>query len=406
MDHPVVSQGAVARSRRTVWIIAGGRGISFLGDEFAMLALAFRAKDQLGHFGVAAVLLAGTVPMILGAPWAGLLVDRVRTRPILLSALGLQVAICMALAIVNGWVDLVLIAALSAGAVVAGPAWSALVPSIVTDDELPGAMGRIQSFQTLAGILGPILGGLAVAGLGLTWPFLFDALSFAVLALVVIALRLDRRPEGAGTPRARGEAFAGVLLIWRHPLIRAVVVLFGAFIVAVSAINVVEIFFVTEVLHASAAGYGLLGACFGAGALVTSVTAELQTKRLARLEVLLIVGCVAIALGLLGIGLAPTLLVASVGAVLAGAGNGMVNVHGVVLLLRKADPLVQGRVLAAVQGVLGVASIAGLGLGGVLGSAMKPRTVIIGAAIAGLATLLLTMWPMLAPPSDEAIAPA
>jgi predicted MFS family arabinose efflux permease len=84
----------------------------------------------------------------------------------------------------------------------------------------------------------------------------------------------------------------------------------------------------------------------------------------------------------------------------------MVNVHGVVLLLRKADPLVQGRVLAAVQGVLGVASIAGLGLGGVLGSAMKPRTVIIGAAIAGLATLLLTMWPMLAPPSDEAIAPA
>ena len=406
MDHPAVSQGAFARSRRTVWTIAGGRGISFLGDEFAMLALAFRAKDQLGHFGVAAVLLAGTVPMILGAPWAGLLVDRVRTRPILLSALGLQVAICMALAIVNGWVDLVLIAALSAGAVVAGPAWSALVPSIVTDDELPGAMGRIQSFQTLAGILGPILGGLAVAGLGLTWPFLFDALSFAVLALVVIALRLDRRPEGAGTPRARGEAFAGVLLIWRHPLIRSVVVLFGAFIVAVSAINVVEIFFVTEVLHASAAGYGLLGACFGAGALVTSVTAELQTKRLARLEVLLIVGCVAIALGLLGIGLAPTLLVASVGAVLAGAGNGMVNVHGVVLLLRKADPLVQGRVLAAVQGVLGVASIAGLGLGGVLGSAMKPRTVIIGAAIAGLATLLLTMWPMLAPPSDEAIAPA
>ena len=95
-----------------MWTIAGGRGISFLGDEFAMLALAFRAKDQLGHFGVAAVLLAGTVPMILGAPWAGLLVDRVRTRPILLSALGLQVAICIALAIVSGWVDLVLIACL------------------------------------------------------------------------------------------------------------------------------------------------------------------------------------------------------------------------------------------------------------------------------------------------------
>jgi MFS family permease len=401
-----VSTGARARSKRTLWIIAAGRGISFLGDEFAMLALAFRAKDQLGHFGVAAVLLAGTVPMILGAPWAGLLVDRIRTRPILLYALACQVVICLALATVNGWVDLALIAALSAGAVVAGPAWSALVPSIVTDEELPGAMGLIQSFQTLAGILGPILGGLAVAGLGLTWPFTFDALSFAVLFLVVIALRLDRRPEGAGTPRVRGEAFAGVLLIWKHPLIRSVVVLFGAFIVAIGAINVVEIFFVTEVLHASAAGYGLLGACFGAGALATSVTAEFQTKRLARLEVLLILGCVAIALGLLGIGLAPTLLVASVGAVLAGAGNGMVNVHGIVILLRKADPLVQGRVLAAVQGVLGVASILGLGLGGILASAFHPRSVIIGASIASLGTLLVTMWPMIASSSDEEGTPA
>ena len=267
-------------------------------------------------------------------------------------------------------------------------------------------MGLIQSFQTLAGILGPILGGLAVAGLGLRWPFIFDALSFAVLVVVVIALHLDRRPEGAGTPRVRGEAFAGVLLIWKHPLIRAVVVLFGAFIIAIGAINVVEIFFVTEVLHASAAGYGLLGACFGAGALATSVTADLQTKRLARIEVLLIVGCVAIALGLFGIGLAPTLGVTSVGAVLAGAGNGMVNVHGVVILLRKADPLLQGRVLAAVQGVLGVASILGLGLGGILGAAFHPRSVIIGASIASLGTLLVTMWPMLAPSSNDESAPA
>jgi len=395
-----------ARSKRTVWIIATGRGISFLGDEFAMLALAFRAKAQLGHLGVAAVLLAGTVPMILGAPWAGLLVDRVRTRPILLRALAAQVVICSGLAVVNGWVDLLLIAALSTGAVVTGPAWSALVPAIVPDEELPSAMGRIQSLQTVAGILGPVLGGLAVAGLGLRWPFLFDAVSFVVLFLVVIALRLDRSPQGAETPRARGDAFAGVRLIWNHPLIRAVVVLFGTFIIAIGAINVVEIFFVTEVLHASAAGYGLLGACFGVGAFATSVTANLQTTRLARLEVLLIIGCVAIALGLLGIGVAPTLLVASAGAVLAGAGNGMVNVHGVVLLLRKADPAVQGRVLAAVQGVLGVASILGLGLGGILGSAFKPRTVIIGAAIAALATLLLTMWPMVTPPHDEEIAPA
>jgi hypothetical protein len=53
---------------RSISAIAIGRAISFLGDEVALLAMAFRAKAQLGHLGVAAVLIAGTIPFFAAGP--------------------------------------------------------------------------------------------------------------------------------------------------------------------------------------------------------------------------------------------------------------------------------------------------------------------------------------------------
>lgn len=361
-----------------------------------MLALAFRAKAELGHLGVALVLVAGTVPMIVGAPWGGLLVDRVRTRPIVLVSLALQASVCLALASVRGWVDLALIATLAAAGVATGPAWSALVAELVGADGLTGAMGLLQTAQILASIAGPVLGGLAVASLGTTWPFVVDAASFVLLSVVVLVLRLDRRPVEAGSPRVGGEAFAGIRLVGTNRGLRGVVAAFTAFIVAIGAINVVEIFLVTETLHASAAGYGLLGGCFGLGALTTAATAELQRAIVARVEFLLIGGCLGISAGMAVLGGASTLGFAALGAVLAGAGNGMVNVHGVVVILGRTPDAIRGRVMAAVQGIFGAASILGLLVGGLAATAFAPRSVILGAAAASVLATLVTLRPMLA----------
>ena len=84
---------------RTVKAIALGRGISFLGDEVALLTMAFRARSELGHFGVASIMIAGALPLLVLAPFSGLLVDRVRTRPLLVTATIVQASLCVALGV-------------------------------------------------------------------------------------------------------------------------------------------------------------------------------------------------------------------------------------------------------------------------------------------------------------------
>jgi hypothetical protein len=138
--------------------IALGRGVSFLGDEVALLAMAFRAKAQLGHFGVAAILIAGTLPLLVLSPFAGLLVDRLRTRPLLVTVTLLQAGLCVALAYSSPVMLVPLIALLACGTVVASPAWSALVPTLIESAQLPSAMGLLQSAQAIAGIAGPFVG--------------------------------------------------------------------------------------------------------------------------------------------------------------------------------------------------------------------------------------------------------
>ena len=84
---------SLERLPQSVIAVSVGRGISILGDQIALYALLFRAKSEIGHMGVALVILAGTVPLVLLAPWAGQLVDTVRTLPILLITLCTQLAL-------------------------------------------------------------------------------------------------------------------------------------------------------------------------------------------------------------------------------------------------------------------------------------------------------------------------
>ena len=132
--------------------IASARAISLLGDEIALLALLFRAKAELGHWGVAAMLIAGTAPLVLFGPFAGLLVDRIRVRPLLIATLAAQAVICVALAFSSGIALLALIALLATATAVVTPALQVLIPTLVSDEELPRAMGLAQSLFAIAGV--------------------------------------------------------------------------------------------------------------------------------------------------------------------------------------------------------------------------------------------------------------
>jgi MFS family permease len=373
-----------------------GRGISFLGDEVALLTMAFRAKSELGHFGVASILIAGALPLLLLAPFAGLLVDRVRTRPLLVSATLAQAGLCVALAYAPSVLLVPLIALLACGTAVAVPAWQALVPTLVAESQLSSAMGLLQSVQALAGIAGPFVGGLLVATYGFHVPLLVDAASFLVLAAVPVALRVDRVPSGAAERTStRSEAFAGVRLILASPMLRSLVALVVFFILAIGAINVVEIYFITTALHQGAFGYGLLGMSMGVGMLVTAALSGRIARRFHRPERLFVAGCAGLCVGITAFGLTTSLWEACTLVFFVGVGNALVNVNAMVLLTTNSTDEVRGRVFAAINGTVSAAQIVALSIGGLLLFAFAPRPIIIAGGVASVVALALTATPVL-----------
>lgn len=386
-----------ARMPHKVHAIAAGRAVSFLGDEVALLAMAFRAKAELGHFGVAAILIAGMLPLLAFSPISGLIVDRVRTRPLLVAVSSLQAAVCVALAYSSAALLVPLVFLLACGTALASPAWQALVPSLVSDEQLPSAMGLLQATTATAGIAGPFLGGLLVGTFAFHVPLLADGASFAILASVPLLFGIDRRPVADSTRGARRDAFAGFSLIAGSDVLRSLVVLVTFFILTLGMINVVEIWFVTGALHAGPLGYGLLGACLAGGMLVAGVASGAIARRFSRPEVVFVAGCAGVCAGIVAFGLTHAMWEAAIAIAFTGVCNGVLNVNAMVLLTRNSHDAVRGRVFAAVQGTVGAAQIAAMACGGLLLSSFPTdaRTIILAGAAASVVALCATVRPVL-----------
>jgi MFS family permease len=392
-------------TRRLVLTIASGRAVSLLGDEVALLALALRARGLYGHFGVALVLGAGALPLLVLAAPAGRLVDKVRAKPLLVTTLLAQAVICVGLAVGPKVALLPLVALLACGQAVVSPAWLALIAGAVAEDERPSAFGTLQSAAALAAIAGPFVGGFLFAYAGFSAALAIDALSFVVLAIVAFALRADRAPvSGAEGATERG----GFSIILRHSRLRAAMGAAAVLVLTLGMVNVAEVYFVTLQLHAGPVGYGVLGLCFGAGALLAGLGTKAITTKLGGPERTFAIACAALCALLGAFGAAPNLLAAAAVAVCVGVGNATLNVSAQLLFSAHAPAEARGRVFAALQGVIGGCSIVALAIGGVLLGALAPRTVILLAAGVSVLAVSIAVRPLLRamPRRDASPSPA
>lgn len=379
---------------RSLFAVAGGRALSFLGDEIALLAIAFRASSRLGHFGFAAVLIAGSLPLVALAGPAGLLVDRLRTKPLLVVVSLMQAAICGALAFAPSAALIPLVALLACGTAVISPAWQALVPTIVSQEKMPAALGLMQSSSAAASLAGPAIGGLLVASFSFATPLLIDAASFVALAIVGAMLSVDRVP-GAGKGVSWSAVNAGFRLIWHNSMLRALLTSVLAFVVTLGVVNVSEIFFVRTVLHAGPAAYGLLGVCTGAGTLITSALAEKISQRFVVPQRIFIFSCAMLCVTIFSFALTRTMFFAVPLSFIIGVGSALLNVNAILLLSTHCDADTRGRVFAATQGMISAGTIVAVAIGGCLLTVFAPSIVIIGGSIASLIALALTAGPVL-----------
>ncbi len=369
--------------RRDLRLLAAFRGGSFLGDAIALITLYLRVAHGGRGWMIAALAMAGALPLVLLAPVAGYVVDRVPAKR-LLAGLGLAEALaCVGLGYWHGdAVTIALMALLTCGVAFSQPGYSALVPSLSGEENVMVGQSMLQSVQGVALTAGPALGGLLVGAIGQSGPLYVDAASFALAGLGTLALRADRRPA---PPRPLADAehrlSAGLRLCFADPLMRPVVVTSTVIMLSVGAINVAEVFFVTRTLHASALAYGLVGASFGVGTVVGSYLARrLRHEPVALVrDTLLGIFLAGVLLGLVG-------LVAHVGDVYplmaaTGVAVGVVNVAATTLYALRTPEALRGRVFAATGALFTSAELTSMMVGGVLLGLVSPRTVFQLAAV-------------------------
>jgi MFS family permease len=387
-----------------------GQTVSFVGDGVTELAMPLAAvlilgatAQQMGFLSAAA-----NLPFLLVGLLAGVWVDRLRRRPILITcdlvSAAAIVSVPIAFAIGRLTVEHLYLVAFVVGFVhvISTVAYQSFVPTLVGRDDLVAANSQLEVSNSVAFMAGPSLAGALVQALSAPFALVVDALSYLVSATLLRTIRVVEPPPlppaiQASTAQQVGE---GLRLVIRHPVLRSLVLTGLTHNFFARFVDALFVLYATHELGVAPVALGLVVAAVGPGALLGAIAARPLADRIG-------VGPV-IVLGQFLTGVARLLLVVAGGPALLAIGllalsNGVLgfartifNVTQVSLRLALTEDRMHGRVNATMRFVMWTITPLSAVLGGYLATtAIGLRgTLVIAAVGAFLAVLPLLVGPL------------
>ncbi len=180
------------REFRLLWL---GQVVSGMGNQITRIALPFQVYVLTGStIAIGALVLAQLIPILVFSLGAGSVADAVdRRRLLLITQAGMALTslalVALALAPSPSLVAIYGVAFLAAGlSSVDGPTRSAAIPRLVTPAHLPAAIALNQLNYQAASVVGPAIGGLLLATIGLAGAYAVDALSFGASLAALLAI--------------------------------------------------------------------------------------------------------------------------------------------------------------------------------------------------------------------------
>ena len=209
---------ATLRRRDFALLWLGGL-ISLIGDRALLTALPFYVYQQTGStLGPAALFTAFYVPSVLFGSVAGVYVDRWNRRRLMIITNALQAGAMLPLLFVrsDAWLWLIYLVAFieSTASNFFGPAESAIVPSLVPEEELvpANALGNLNN--TIARLVGPPIGGALLGLWGLQAVVIVDSASFLIAGALIACISI---PSSRGmTPESAADAVSSWARVWRE----------------------------------------------------------------------------------------------------------------------------------------------------------------------------------------------
>jgi MFS family permease len=381
----------------------GAQSTSEFGSQVSALAIPWLAAVGLDAkpFEFSLLGVVGLLPFILFALPAGVWVDRLRRRPILIAGDGARavllayIPIAWALGILTIWQLLILQFAIGIFTVFFDVAYQSYLPSVVTRDQLVEGNSKLQTTVSAAQIGGPGLAGVLIGVLTAPYAIAIDAVSFALSTVFMTRIRrpetMPERKEGAPKPKLLPELKEGLAYVVRHPHLKWIAVCTGTSnFFSSGVIFSIALLYMARDLHISSFWAGVVFAAFGIGSIVGALTAT-RFQRAVGVGRAIWIPAVLFSISGLTWPLAPRgfpIPLLMVGTLTVGWAATAYNITQVSLRQAITPERLQGRMNASMRWIVWGTMPLGSLLGGGLASAYSLRLALWVGAIGGLFTFL------------------
>jgi MFS family permease len=381
--------------------------VSDVGSQISALALPLIAALTLGAtpWQMGLLRAAGVAPILFVGLFAGVWVDRLRRRPLMIAmdigraAILLVIPSAGSLGLLR--IEILYVVALLVGAlsVLFDVAHLAFLPSLIERDRLVEGNSKLQATTSVAQVAGPGLGGVLVGLLGAAFAVLIDALSFLASAWLIAGIFVKESPRAASDAHGvMGEIGEGLRIVVAHRVLRVLAGCSGTISLFGQMFLAVYVLYMTRDLGLGSVGVGFVFAAGGVGALAGALVAAPVTKRLGPGPAMI---WAQLCFGLTGMAVPLAVLMPRVAlpmVVTAEFGQWMALsayfVNAVSVRQALAPDHLQGRVNATMRFMAGGMQPIGALLGGALGGLIGlPLTLVV----ASVGMLLACLWLLLSP---------
>ena len=254
-----------------MWLGACASTIGTFVQQFAQSWLVYDLTKDPFYLGLD--LFLGQLPIILFSLVGGVFADRMDRRKMLLSSQYIQMTCAFILTAlflahtVKVWHILSLSFVVGLGQSFGGPAYSALLPTLVPAEDLSNAIAMNTIQFNLARVLGPTLGGLAYATLGPTWCFALNGVSFLAVILSLMMIHVKFVPAKSKETILKSMSEGIAFILQREGLAALVFLAFSTTLLGFSLTGFLPVI-VRTVFQGGPRTYQLLLVCSGAGSIV------------------------------------------------------------------------------------------------------------------------------------------
>jgi len=383
------------RDFRLMWI---GACISSIGSWMQIMAQAWLVYE-LSHnsaflLGLDAFL--GSIPIFLFSLVGGVMADRFDRRHVLLVSQYIQMMDASILTVlvfthtVHVWQVLLLSFISGLGQAFGGPAYQALIPTLVKKEDMPNAIALNSIQFNVARIIGPTLGGLAMAHLGNAWCFGLNALSFLAPVVTLIMVKTRFSPEKT-TDSILTSMKQGIRYIRRQEGMQALMVLaFCMTALGIPMLTFLPVF--VRRFHGDTSVYTIFLVCSGLGSITgsLSVAALGNIRHKGRLALCMLI---CLGAGICGFALSPSVAVS--GLMLFFSGASLIGVFAMVSSV--VQLIVANEMRGRVMSVYNFAFRGGMPFGNLLTGWLVPMyTAPVVLAVNGVLLMLVGVYFLLA----------